>query len=297
MDIALVQQKLPRDSMDAFQQGLNSIKEAANAGAKVIAFPELSFTPFYPQIRAEDREEDLLDLAEPVPGPTTDTISDMAKSFGVVVVFNLFERDEETTYNTSVVVDADGTVLGRSRMMHIPQYENFYEQDYYTPGDTGAPVFETAIGKVGVATCYDRHYPEYLRALGLAGAELVIVPQAGVKDEWPHGVYEAELKVGSFQNGYFMAMPNRVGREEHLYFDGRSVVTDPHGRILAQAPANESILVMSAIDLSLCEDAPARKLFLNDRRPDQYVDGAVAQVDPPAPIDKPGDEEAAEDAG
>lgn len=279
MDIALVQQFLQRNPMDAFQQGLNAIKDAANAGAKVVAFPELSFTPFYPQVRLEDRDEDLLDLAEPVPGPTTDTVCDLAKSFEVVVVFNLLEKEGDTTYNTSVVVDADGILLGRARMMHIPQYEHFYEQDYYTPGNTGAPVFDSQVGKIGVATCYDRHYPEYLRALGLAGAELVIVPQAGVKDEWAHGVYEAELKVGSFQNGYFMAMANRVGREKHLYFDGRSIVTDPMGRVLAQAPADQSILAMSSIDLSLCEEAPARRLFLKDRRPEQYVNGAVTEGD------------------
>lgn len=278
MEIALVQHFLPSDPMEAFQQGLGSIKDAANAGADLVAFPELSFTPFYPQIPLAEREDDLMDLAEPVPGPTTDSIADMAKSFGVVVVFNLLERDGDQTYNTSPVIDADGTLLGKTRMMHIPQYENFYEQDYYTPGNTGAPVYDTAVGRVGVATCYDRHYPEYLRALGLAGAELVIVPQAGVKDEWPQGVYEAELKTASFQNGYFMAMPNRVGREDRLYFDGRSLVTDAHGKILAQAPANDSILVMSALDLSTCADAPARRLFLNDRRPDQYEAGAVAPV-------------------
>lgn len=277
MDIALVQQILPPDSMDAFQQGLNSIKEAANAGADLVAFPELSFTRFYPQVRADQQEQSLSELAEPVPGPTTEAVAQMAEDYGVVVVFNLYERDNGIFYNTSPVIDADGTLLGKTRMMHVPQYEHFYEQDYYTPGDTGAPVYDTAIGRVGVAICYDRHYPEYMRALGLKGAELVIVPQAGVKDEWPHGVYEAELKVASFQNGYYTALANRVGREEHLYFDGRSTITDPRGRTLFQAPANDSILMMAALDLSTCEDAPARRLFLNHRRPDQYAGGAVAQ--------------------
>ena len=275
MDIALVQQILPPDSRDAFEQGLNSIKEAANAGADLVAFPELSFTSFYPQIRAEEREEDRAALAETVPGPTTEAVARMAESYGVVVVCNIYERDGDTFYNTSPVIDADGTLLGKTRMLHVPQYEHFYERDYYTLGDTGAPVYDTAVGRVGVAICYDRHYPEYMRALGLQGAELVIVPQAGVKDEWPHGVYEAELKVASFQNGYHTALVNRVGREEHLYFDGRSTITDPQGRTLFQAPANDSILMMAALDLDACEEAPARRLFLDDRRPDQYAEGAV----------------------
>lgn len=276
MDIALVQQFLQRNPMDAFQQGLNAIKDAANAGAKVVAFPELSFTPFYPQVRLEDRDEDLLDLAEPVPGPTTDTVCDLAKSFEVVVVFNLLEKEGDTTYNTSVVVDADGILLGRARMMHIPQYEHFYEQDYYTPGNTGAPVFDSQVGKIGVATCYDRHYPEYLRALALGGADLVVVPQAGAEGEWPDGLFEAELRVGAFQNGYFMALANRVGAEDVLTFDGGSFVANPEGQLVAQAPRGEDAILHADIDLRACAQAPARRLFLKDRRPDRYAAGAVA---------------------
>jgi N-carbamoylputrescine amidase len=275
MDIALAQEFLPDDSLGAFQQGLNTIKDAANAGADLIIFPELSFSPFYPRVPAEEREEDVLDLAEPIPGPTTESVAEIAEEFGVVVVFNMLERDGDKTYDTSPVIDADGTLLGCTRMMHVTEYENFHEQGYYTPGDTGAPVYDTAVGRLGVAICYDRHYPEYLRALALQDAEIVAVPQAGTSGEWPKGIYESEIQVAAFQHGFFMAMANRVGQEKNMLFDGRSLVADPTGRVVAQAPSGKAIILMASIDLDKCQEAPARKLFMQHRRPDQYERGAV----------------------
>jgi N-carbamoylputrescine amidase len=160
-------------------------------------------------------------------------------------------------------------------MMHVTEYENFHEQGYYTPGNTGAPVYDTAVGRVGVAICYDRHYPEYLRALALQDAEIVAVPQAGTAGEWPDGMYESEIRVASFQHGFFTAMANRVGQERNLLFDGRSLLTDPFGRVVAQAPSGKAIILMASIDLDKCAEAPARELFLQHRRPDQYERGAV----------------------
>lgn len=276
MDIALVQQFLPDSPVDAFQQGLNAIKDAANAGADLVVFPELSFTPFYPQVPAESREEDVLDLAEPVPGPTMGSVAELAETYGVVVVYNQLEQDGDTTYNTSPVIDADGTLLGCTRMMHVPDYEPFHELGYYTPGNTGAPVYDTAVGRLGVAICYDRHFPEYMRALALQDAEIVAVPQAGIAGEWAKGIYQSEVQVASFQHGYFTAMANRIGPEEEVVFNGKSLVTDPFGRVVAEAPSGESILLMASIDRSKCEDAPARTLFLKHRRPDEYKEGSVA---------------------
>jgi N-carbamoylputrescine amidase len=276
MDIALVQQFLPDNPLESFQQGLNAIRDAADAGADLIIFPELSFTPFYPRIPAAERGEDVRDLAEPIPGPTTESVAEIAEEYGVVVVFNLLERDGDRTYDTSPVVDADGTVLGCTRMMHVPDYEGFHEQGYYTPGDIGAPVYDTAAGRLGVAICYDRHYPEYLRALALQDAEVVAIPQAGTAGEWPKGVYESEVRIGAFHNGFYAALANRVGQEENLLFEGRSLVTGPDGRIVAEAPTGKAIILMASIDLDKCADTPARTRFLGDRRPDQYEGGAVA---------------------
>ena len=276
MEIALAQEFLPDDPLDAFQQGLSTIKDAANAGADLVIFPELSFTPFYPRVPLEERsEEDLLDLAEPMPGPTTESVAEAAAEYGVVVLFNMLERDEGTTYNTTPVVDADGTVLGCTRMMHVPDYRNCHGSDYYTPGNTGAPVYDTAAGRIGVANGYDRHYPEYLRALAMQDAQFVAVPQAGTSGQWPEGMYKSEIQVGSFQHGFFMGMANRVGQERNVLFDGRSLVTDPSGRVVADAPSGNAIILMASIDLDKCADAPARGHFLADRRSDEYEDGAV----------------------
>ena len=267
MKIALIQYQPTDDLQASIQRGLDALETAAAAGAKLVAFPELAFTPFYPQHRATSSS---IDLAEPIPGPTTDVFQEAAKRLGVVVVLNLYERDGANAYDTSPVIDADGTLLGATRMMHITDYEAFYEQGYYTPGDTGIPVYDTAVGRIGVAICYDRHYPEYLRALALAGAELVIVPQAGAQDEWPGGLFEAELKVGSFQNGFYMALANRVGKEDVLTFAGESFVTDPFGQVVAQAPKGEEAILYADLDLQSCNDAPAKKLFFHHRRADQY---------------------------
>jgi N-carbamoylputrescine amidase len=276
MTLSLVQHAIAHSPDDALSRGVRALESAAEQGADLVVFPELSFTPFYPRVPVRERQESALDLAEPVPGPTTETLAQKADELGVVVVFNLMERDGDRTYDTSPVLDADGTLLGRTRMMHITEYEHFHEQGYYAPGDTGAPVYDTAVGRLGVAICYDRHYPEYLRALALQDAEMVVVPQAGTVGEWPEGMFEAELRVAALQHGFFTALANRVGREGDMQFAGRSFVTDPYGEVVAQAPGREEATLHASVDLSRLPDSPARQLFLRHRRPDQYESGAVA---------------------
>ena len=270
--IALIQQRAYQNVEENIHRGLLKLEEAATNGARLVVFPELAFTPFYPQWVAGP---DAIDLAESIPGPTTDIFCQAAARLGVVVVLNLYERAGEEAYDTSPVIDADGSIVGCSRMMHITDYAGFYEQGYYAPGDTLAPVHATAAGRIGVAICYDRHFPEYLRSLALGGADLVVVPQAGTLGEWPEGLFEAELRVGSFQNGFFMALANRVGKEETLHFAGGSFVTDPFGRVLAQGPEDQEAIVYSEIDYEVCDAAPARQLFLKHRRPEVYEKGAV----------------------
>ena len=270
--IALVQQEATSDLAANLRRGLSALEEAARGGADIVVYPELALSPFYPQHPAGP---DMLAWAEPVPGPTTDAFSAAARRLGMVVVLNLFERAGDRAFDTSPVIDADGEMLGKTRMMHITDYEGFYEQGYYTPGDTSAPVYVTAAGRIGVAICYDRHYPEYLRALALGGADLVVVPQAGALGEWPDGLFEAELRVASFQNGFFMALANRVGKEDVLHFAGGSFVTDPSGRLVAKGPEGRESIVFADVDLTQCEGSHARKLFLRHRRPDQYDGGAV----------------------
>ena len=215
MQIALVQQHATSDREANVAAGVAALEGAARGGAEVVVFAELAFERFHPQRPATG---DPLALAEPIPGPTTEQFSRKARELGVVVVLNLYERDGTHAYDSSPVIDADGTLLGVTRMVHITDYPCFHEQGYYTPGDSGAPVYRTRAGTIGVAICYDRHYPEYMRALAVGGADVVVVPQAGAVGEWPDGLYEAEMQVAAFQNGYFVALCNRVGAEDCVSF-------------------------------------------------------------------------------
>jgi N-carbamoylputrescine amidase len=274
MRIALVQQHAGHDPAENLERGIAAAEVAASDGAEVICFAELAFTRFWPQNPATPER---VDRAEPIPGPTTDALCKVAREHGVVIVPNLYERGvmdggpHPPAFDSSPVIDADGTILGVTRMVHITEYEHFHEQGYYKPGDTGAPVYDTRAGRVGVAICYDRHYPEYLRALALGGAELVVVPQAGSVGEWPAGLYEAEMQVAAFQNGFFTALVNRVGEEEHLTFSGESFVCAPDGRVIAQAQEGTDEVLHCEIDLAECAESHARRLFLRDRRPELYA--------------------------
>jgi N-carbamoylputrescine amidase len=265
--IALIQQHASHDKSDNISRGLAALDEAAAQGAAVAVFAELAFERFYPQRPAGP---DALALAEPVPGPLTDAFAERAKRHGIVVVLNLYERDGPRAFDCSPVIDADGRLLGRTRMIHITEYACFHEQGYYTPGDTGAPVYDTKAGRLGVAICYDRHYPEYMRALALSGADLVVIPQAGAAGEWPDGLYEAELQVAAFQNGYYTALCNRVGEEDCLTFAGESFVCAPDGRVIARAPAMADTILYADVDLATTAGSHARRLFMRDRRPDLY---------------------------
>jgi predicted amidohydrolase len=267
MKIALIQQHATKLKSANVARGLAALDEAARQGAALACYAELAFEWFYPQRPAS---ADARDLAEPLDGPTVHAFQAKARELGIVVVLNLFERDGDKAYDSSPVIDADGALLGVTRMVHITEYACFHEQGYYTPGDQGAPVYETRAGRVGVAICYDRHFPEYMRALALGGADLVVVPQAGATGEWPEGLYEAEMRVAAFQNGYHVALCNRVGKEDCLDFAGESFVCDPDGVVTARAPAGQDALLLAEVDLAQCDRSHARQLFLRHRRPELY---------------------------
>jgi N-carbamoylputrescine amidase len=266
--IALAQLSAGPDRSANLARALDTMTAARQAGADLIAFPEVILDRFFPQVPG-DREA--LKLAEAVPGPTSDAVAARARELELVTVFNLYELDGRgRRFDSSPVYDADGTLLGVTRMIHITDYEGFHEQDYYHPGDKGIPVYDTRVGRIGVAICYDRHYPEVMRALGVAGAELVVIPQAGTVGEWPEGLYEAEVRTAAFQNGYFTALANRVGLEGKLHFSGESFVVDPEGRVLARGRSLEEDLVLADVDLAACRTSTARKLFWKHRRAELY---------------------------
>jgi N-carbamoylputrescine amidase len=267
MKIALIQQRAARDKDQNVARGLVNLEAAARAGAELACYAELAFEWFHPQRPASG---DVRALAEPIDGPTVTAFQNKAREFGIVTMINLFERDGDRTYDSSPVIDADGSLLGVTRMIHITEYACFHEQGYYTPGDHGAPVYQTRAGKVGVAICYDRHFPEYMRTLALDDAELVIVPQAGAAGEWPEGLYEAEMRVAAFHNGYFVALCNRVGQEDCLDFAGESFVCAPDGSVIARAGQGTDEILYAEIDKSAIAKSHARELFLRHRRPELY---------------------------
>ena len=266
--VALAQMSAGPDNGHNLRAALQAMDRAASAGATVMVFPELGLQRFFPQ---HERIENAAALAEPVPGPTTLTIAAKARELGLVTVLNLYESDGTGRFfDSSPVIDSDGTLLGVTRMVHITDYACFHERRYYHGGDKGAPVYQTRAGRIGVAICYDRHYPEYMRALGVAGAELVVIPQAGSVGEWPEGLFEAEVRTAAFQNGYFAALANRAGAEEKLTFGGESFAVDCEGQVIAKGIPLDEDLVIAEMDLSRCADSTARRLFWQDRRPELY---------------------------
>jgi N-carbamoylputrescine amidase len=267
MKIALVQQHASSDYLGNLKRGAEAFREAAAAGADLIAFAELAFLRFLPQYPSTP---EALAKAETIPGPTTEIFSGLARQHGIVTVLNLLEKDGEKTHDSSPVIDADGRILGVTRMIQIIESPGFHEKGYYAPGNLTQLVYKTRVGRVGVAICYDRHFPEYMRALALQGAEIVIVPQAGAVGEWTEGIFEAELQVAAFQNGYYAALVNRVGREEVHDFAGESYAVDPEGRVIARAPHGRDFILYADCDLSKIPLSFAQRHFLPDRRPDFY---------------------------
>jgi len=269
MKIALIQQIAGKNRTENEKKGLLAIDRAAGLGAEAVCFAELTFERFYPQVPATPQ---LLQMARPLDDVFLKPFQEKARQHEMVVILNMYEKDGNRNYDSSPVIDADGRLLGVTRMTHITEYEGFHEQGYYTPGGSGPRVYQTKKGRIGVAICYDRHYPEYMRALARQKADVVFIPQAGAVGEWPEGLYEAEMRVAAFQNGYFTALCNRVGAEEILTFSGGSFVCNPAGEVIARGNENGDDLVFIDLDLGKVQKSHARRLFFRDSRPQLYGD-------------------------
>jgi predicted amidohydrolase len=172
-------------------------------------------------------------------------------------------------FDASLMIGAAGDVLGVSKMVHIAQMPGFYEQDYYTPSDTGFRVYETSLGKIGIVICFDRHYPESIRTCALRGASLIVIPTANTMEE-PRDLFECELRAAAFQNGVYIAMCNRVGTEGKVVFCGESVVVDPSGNIVSKGDATEAV-VFADVELSQAAAARSKRPYLSLRRPEFYL--------------------------
>lgn len=260
-----------RDAM--FDKHLPFIEEAGRKGVQILCLQELFNAPYF----CPSQDSRWLDLAESIPGPTTDILKDYARRFQMVIVVPLYEREDAGFYyNTAAVIDADGNLVGKYRKNHIPHTSGFWEKFFFRPGNLGYPVFNTRYAKVGVYICYDRHFPEGARALALNGAEIVFNPSATVKGLSQY-LWKLEQPAHAAANGYFMGCINRVGSEAPWNigeFYGSSYFVDPRGQTLVQAPENEDALITAELDLTMIEDVRRLWQFFRDRRPDSY-DGLV----------------------
>jgi N-carbamoylputrescine amidase len=285
-NIGLVQMRMGPDPESNLDAAVEHIHQAARLGANIVCLPELFQTQYFCQ-REDIR---LFDLAEPIPGPTTARLAEVARHERVAIVASLFERRAAGLYhNTAVTLNADGALVSVYRKMHIPDDPLYYEKFYFTPGDLGFQAVDTAFGRIGTLVCWDQWYPEGARLTALQGAEVLFYPTAigwhpAEKDEFGAAQYDAWQTVQrghAIANGVYVAGVNRVGKEHGdirgdraeglgLEFWGGSFLADPFGRIVAKASHDHEEVLMGEIDLALQEDTRRNWPFLRDRRIDAY---------------------------
>jgi beta-ureidopropionase len=268
---ALVQAVWTGDKESMIAHHEEQARLAAAEGARVICFQELFYGPYFCQVQ----EAKFYEYAESVPGPVTERFARLAAELGLVMVLPVYEIEQPGfLYNTAAVIDADGTYLGKYRKHHLPHLPGFWEKFYFRPGNGGYPVFETAVGRVGVYICYDRHFPEGWRALGLNGAQIVFNPSAtsaGLSDH----LWKLEQPAAAVANEYYIGAINRVGIEEYGddVFYGTSYFVGPEGRLVGEAGAtNAGELIVRDLDLDLIDTVRNKWAFYRDRRPDAYAD-------------------------
>jgi N-carbamoylputrescine amidase len=266
---ALVQTKWTGDKQSMIEANVALARRAAKEGAQVLCFQELFYGPYFCQVQ----DPEYFAYTETVPGPTTEVMCALAKETGMVLVVPVYEKEQEGLfYNTAFVIDADGTYLGKYRKHHIPQVKGFWEKFYFRPGNLGYPVFETAVGTIGVYICYDRHFPEGWRALGLAGARIVFNPSATSRGLSMY-LWNLEQPAAAVANEYFVGAINRVGVEElgDNDFYGSSYFVDPRGQKVGEpASDKDDEVIIRDLDMSTLAEVRHTWAFYRDRRPDSY---------------------------
>lgn len=286
--IGLVQMACSPDPDKNLERASEQVREAARMGAQVVCLPELFRTQYFCQ--REDAA--LFDLAETVPGPTTDLMSQIAREKKIVIVVSVFERRARGLYhNTAVLLDTDGSIKGLYRKMHIPDDPLYYEKFYFTPGDLGFKAFDTEYGRMGTLICWDQWYPEGARLTALRGANILFYPTAigwhpdekAKNGKAQHDAWRTIQRSHAIANGVFVAVVNRVGHEfgdirgnraegKGLEFWGGSFICDPFGRVIAEASQNKEEILIGQCDLHQLEDVRRNWPFLRDRRIDSYSD-------------------------
>jgi N-carbamoylputrescine amidase len=285
LKVGLVQMSMGESPAENLTRAIEGVREAAGRGARLVVLPELFRSRYFCQ--AEDAAN--FGLAEVVPGPSTETLAQLAKELEITLVASLFEkRAAGLFHNTAAVLDADGGYLGKYRKMHIPDDPRYYEKFYFAPGDLGFKVFHTRAAEVGVLVCWDQWYPEAARLTAMQGAEILVYPTAigwhpEEKDtyaERQHGAWETVQRGHAIANGCFVVAVNRIGFEPDpnstsgggIEFWGQSFVAAPDGRILVRAPQDRSVVLVEEIDLAEIDASRVGWPFFRDRRIDAYGD-------------------------
>ncbi len=280
----LIQMSLPKtegegtigEIMEAMiQKHIPLIEEAGEKGVQILCLQEIFSTPYF----CPGQDAKWYASAETVPGPTTDRIAAYAKKYEMVIIVPVYEKEQAgVLYNTAAVIDADGTYLGKYRKTHIPHTGGFWEKFFFKPGNLGYPVFQTRYAKVGVYICYDRHFPEGARCLGLNGAEIVYNPSATTAGQSQY-LWKLEQPAHAVANGYFMGCINRVGIEAPWNlgnFYGTSYFVDPRGQIFACASDDRDELLIAEFDLDIIDEVRSKWQFFRDRRPESY--GTITEL-------------------
>jgi len=266
---ALVQTDWTGDKESMIKAHEDYARQAAARGARAICFQELFYGPYFCQVQ----DKQFYAYAESVPGPTVERFQSIAREHGMVMILPVYEQEQPgVLYNTAAVIDADGTYLGKYRKTHIPQVKGFWEKFYFRPGNLGYPTFDTAIGRIGVYICYDRHFPEGWRALGLGGARIVFNPSATSRGLSSY-LWKLEQPASAVANEYFIGAINRVGIEDlgDDDFYGTSYFVDPEGKFVGEVgDAHQPELLVRDLDMDLLDEVRDRWAFYRDRRPDAY---------------------------
>lgn len=265
MKLAMFQMENAGSVQNNLEKSLNAMKSAAENGADLILFPEVQLTEFFPQYPGKDVSAYRVSLESDIVKAFCDT----CRAYHIMAVPNIYLTENGESYDASILIDQEGTILGIQKMVHIAQAERFYEQDYYAASDTGFQVFDTSFGKIGIVVCFDRHYPESIRTEVLMGADLILIPTVNTRQE-PMEMFEMEICVQAFQNSVTIAMCNRVGIEDAMEFAGESLVVSAEGKTIVKADDTEKILYA---DIDLKESAMIRqaKQYVSLRRTELYL--------------------------
>jgi N-carbamoylputrescine amidase len=283
--IGLIQMSTRDDVRLNLEKAVRGIETSAKKGAQIVCLPELFRSRYFPQ--SEDTSE--FELAEPIPGPTTEALGRLAKKQKIAIIGSIFEKRSAGIYhNTAVIFGADGTILGKYRKMHIPDDPGYYEKFYFTPGDLGFLSFDAEAARVGVLICWDQWFPEAARLTSLSGAEILFYPTAiGWLSNEPADVAKAQQiawetiqRAHAVANGVYVAVVNRVGRERKIKFWGNSFVANPFAEIVAHAGTNREEILIARCDLDKIAEARQSWPFLRDRRIDAYGALTARFLDP-----------------